>query len=79
MEADFENIRLGRGGAVNLSATIPANLLVVAGVPIKLSYLKITSGRGAWLALTSPPAGVEATTTYDTGATTSYGLWVQNT
>jgi hypothetical protein len=62
----------------HLSATIPANLLVVAGVPIQLSFLTITAGRGTWLALTSPPAGIKAVTTYDTGATTSFALSVQN-
>ena len=65
--------------AYHLSATIPQNLLLVAGVPIKLSSITVTAGRGSWLALNSPPAGVEAVTTYDTGATTSYTLWVQNT
>ena len=70
--------RLSGPFAYHLSATIPGNLLVVAGVPIKLSYLTITAGRESWLALTSPPAGIKVTTTYDTGATTSYTLLVQN-
>jgi hypothetical protein len=71
--------RLGGRFAYHLSATIPENLLLVAGVPIELSEITITAGRGSWLALTSAPAGVEATTTYTSGATTSYTLWVQNT
>jgi hypothetical protein len=71
--------RLAGRFAYHLSATIPNNLLVVAGVPIELSSLTITAGRGSWLALTSAPAGVEATTTYNNGATTSYTLYVQNT
>lgn len=71
--------RLAGRFAYHLSATIPQNLLLVAGVPIELSSITITAGRGSWLALTSPPAGVEAVTTYANGATTSFTLGVQNT
>lgn len=65
--------------AYHLSATIPENLRVVAGVPVKLTYLTITAGRGRWLALTSAPAGIKVSTGFDTGATTSYMLWVADT
>jgi hypothetical protein len=68
--------RLSGMFAYHLSATIPQDLQVVAGVPIKLSYLTITAGRGTWLALTSPPAGIKVVTTYDTGASNSYMLYV---
>jgi hypothetical protein len=65
--------------AYHLSATIPQDLRVVAGVPIKLTSLQVTAGRGNWLATTNSPAGIKITTTYDTGATTSYRVWVQDT
>lgn len=62
----------------HLSATIPQNLLLVAGVPIKLTALSINAGRGNWLATTNSPAGIKVVTTYDTGATTSALVWVQD-
>jgi hypothetical protein len=62
----------------HLSATIPENLRVVAGVPIKLTDLTITAGRGTWLATTNSPAGIKVQTGYDNGATTSYQVWVQD-
>jgi hypothetical protein len=64
--------------AYRLSATIPQNLRIVAGVPIKLSSLTITAGRGKWLAITGAPAGIRVQTGYEGGASTSYLLWVQD-
>lgn len=63
----------------HLTAVIPKELRVVAGVPIKLTSLKITAGRGKWLAISSAPAGIEVDTSYSTGFKTSYLVWVQNT
>ena len=63
----------------HLSAVIPENLRIVAGVPIKLTYLVVTAGRGDWLATTNAPAGIKIQTTYDSGATTSNMVWVQDT
>jgi hypothetical protein len=54
--------------AYHLSATIPPILRVVAGVPIKLTELQISAGRGTWLATTAPPAGIKIVTTFSTGA-----------
>jgi hypothetical protein len=62
----------------HLSAVIPKELRVVAGVPIKLTSLKITAGKGKWLAITSAPAGIEVDTSYSTGFKTSALVWVQN-
>jgi hypothetical protein len=64
--------------AYHLSAVIPKELRVVAGVPIKLTSLEITAGRGKWLAITSAPAGIEVDTSYSTGFKTSALVWVQN-
>jgi hypothetical protein len=63
----------------HLSATIPPELQIVAGVPIELTSLTITAGRGKWLALSAAPAGVKVVTHFNNGAVTSYQLWVQNT
>jgi hypothetical protein len=65
--------------AYHLSVVVPKNLRVVAGVPIKLTSLRINAGKARWLALTSAPAGVQVATTYSTGFKTSFMLWVQNT
>jgi hypothetical protein len=62
----------------HLSAVIPQDLRVVAGVPIKLTDLEVTAGRGSWLATTNAPAGIKVQTTYDSGATTSNTVWVQD-
>jgi hypothetical protein len=35
--------------AYKLTATVPSNLRIVAGVPIELTSLKVTAGKGAWL------------------------------
>jgi hypothetical protein len=63
----------------HLSATIPQNLQVVAGVPIELTNLYITAGRGTWLATTNAPAGIQIVSTFNTGATTSELVWVGDT
>lgn len=63
----------------HLSATIPENLRIVAGVPIEFTYLHLTAGRGNWLALSGPPAGVKASASFNNGATIGYQLWIQNT
>jgi hypothetical protein len=70
--------RLSGEFVYHLSATIPQNLRVVAGVPIKLTSLDVTAGRGQWLATTNSPAGIKIQTTYDSGATTSNMVWVQD-
>jgi hypothetical protein len=62
----------------HLSTKIPKNLQVVAGVPIKLTSLRITAGKGKWLAITAVPAGIKVDTRYQTGFHTSYLLWVQD-
>lgn len=62
----------------HLHATIPENLRIVAGVPIELTSLTITAGRGSWLATTNSPAGIKVVTSYDTGAITSVLVWVQD-
>jgi hypothetical protein len=70
--------RAGGDFTYRLSATIPPNLQVVAGVPIKYTSLQITAGRGTWLSLTSPPAGLKVLTTFSDGTTISAMVWVQN-
>jgi hypothetical protein len=62
----------------HLSATIPPILQVVAGVPIKLTDLHITAGKGKWLELTSSPSGVKVVSTFDNGATESTLIYLQN-
>jgi hypothetical protein len=64
--------------AYHLTATIPENLRVVVGVPIELTFLDITAGRGTWLATTTAPGGIKIQSTYDTGATTWYQVWVED-
>jgi hypothetical protein len=71
--------RLKGNFTYRLSATIPSNLRVVAGVPINLTSLTITAGRGSWLALTGAPAGIKVQTGYSNGASSAYMIWVQNT
>lgn len=70
--------RVGGKFTYHLTATIPENLRVVAGVPIKLTDLEITAGRGNWLATTNAPAGIKIQTTFDTGASVAYQVWVQD-
>lgn len=62
----------------HLSATIPQNLRIVAGVPIKLTSLNVSAGRGRWLATTGTPAGIRIMTTFDNGLHTSYEVWVHD-
>lgn len=62
----------------HLSATIPENLRIVAGVPIKLTSLNVTAGRAKWLATTNAPGGIRIMTTFDNGLHTSYEVWVHD-
>jgi hypothetical protein len=62
----------------HLSATIPDNLRIVAGVPIKLTSLHLSAGKGKWLELTSAPAGVKIVTTFDNGFSDSDMVFLQN-
>ena len=71
--------RLSGQFTYHLSATIPEDLRIVAGVPIKLTWLSVTARRGDWLATTNAPGGIKVQTTYDSGATTSSMVWVQDT
>jgi hypothetical protein len=68
--------RLRGNFAYHLAATIPENLRLVAGVPVKLTSLTITAGRARWIALTGAPAGLKVLTHFDNGAADSYMLWV---
>ena len=61
-----------------ISSSIPNNLRVVAGVPINLTELDMTVGRGSWIALDGAPAGIKVQTGYINGASQSYQIWVQN-
>jgi hypothetical protein len=70
--------RLRSAFTYHLSVTIPNNLLLVAGVPIRLTSLRITAGRGDWLAITAPPAGIKVVTTFNNGASDSTLVEVQN-
>ncbi len=62
----------------HLSATIPDNLRIVAGVPIKLTSLHLSAGKGKWLELTSAPSGVKIVTTFDNGFQDSDMVFLQN-
>lgn len=62
----------------HLSTTIPQNLRIVAGVPIELTDLHVTAGRGTWLATTNSPAGIKVTATFNTGQQDSYMIWAQD-
>jgi hypothetical protein len=53
--------------AYHLSATIPPQLRVVAGVPIKFTGLQLSAGRGTWLSVTAPPSGIKLVTTFSDG------------
>jgi hypothetical protein len=70
--------RLPGNFTYHLTATIPENLRVVAGVPIKLTDLEVTAGGGDWLATTNAPAGIKVQTTFDNGASVAYQVWVQD-
>jgi hypothetical protein len=71
--------RPGGNWAYHLSSRIPENLQVVAGVPINLTSLTITAGKGKWLGLAGAPAGLKVQTGYANGATSSYMIMVSNT
>ena len=71
--------RLRGNFTYHLSATIPQNLQIVAGVPIELTDLNVTAGRGTWLATTNVPAGIKVLTTFNNGATISYLVWAKDT
>jgi hypothetical protein len=71
--------RLRGNYTYHLHVTIPQDLRVVAGVPIKVTLLHIVAGHAKWLALTAAPAGVKVLTTFDNGAKISAQVWLQNT
>jgi len=48
---------MGGKWAYSLAASIPQDLQVVAGVPIELTYLAVTAGKGSWLATTACTGG----------------------
>jgi hypothetical protein len=64
--------------AYHLSATIPQVLRLVAGIPIKLTALHISAGKGTWLATTAAPSGVKVVTTFSDGATDTDEVLVEN-
>jgi hypothetical protein len=64
--------------AYHLSATIPDRLRVVAGVPIKFTGLQVSAGRGTWLAITAPPAGIKLVTSFSDGTKIIGMVSVQN-
>lgn len=65
--------------AYHLSATIPQILRVVAGVPVKLTALNITAGRGTWLTTTAPPSGIKIVTTFSDGTRITGSVQVSDT
>jgi hypothetical protein len=71
--------RLHGNYTYHLHVTVPQDLRIVAGVPIKLTLLHIVAGRGKWLSLTAAPQGVKVVTTFDNGAKISAQVWLQNT
>jgi hypothetical protein len=70
--------RLAGRFAYHLSATIPPRLLVVAGVPIRFTALRVSAGRGTWLATTAPPAGIKIVTSFSDGTKITGFVWVQD-
>jgi hypothetical protein len=62
--------------AYSLHVTIPQVLQVVAGVPIELTFLNVTAGKGTWLETTScGPGGhwpFSVTTGYNTGGSSKF-------
>jgi hypothetical protein len=63
--------------AYSLSVTVPKNLRIAAGVPIELTSLHVTAGKGAWLATTGcGPGGrwpFQVTTYYENPNTNATG------
>jgi hypothetical protein len=59
-----------------LHASIPRDLQIVAGIPLRLEQLHITAGRGDWVATTSCPADhrwkYHVESNFDTGQTITY-------
>jgi hypothetical protein len=54
--------------AYTLSVTVPNNLRIVAGVPIELTSLSVSAGKGSWLATTGCTGGhwpFAVTTSYE--------------
>jgi hypothetical protein len=68
--------KVGGQWSYKLHATIPKALQVVAGIPIRVSKLHITAGRGDWIATTSCPSDhrwrYHSETLFTTGATIRY-------
>lgn len=48
--------------AYELTVDIPGELQVVGGIPIFLRDLRVTAGRGDWLAVSRPPTAIGVTT-----------------
>jgi hypothetical protein len=69
--------RTGGKWAYKLDVSVPQELQVVAGIPIELTYLNVTAGKGSWLETTGCSGGkwpFQVTTDYkdpNTGATGS--------
>jgi len=62
--------------AYSLSVTVPTNLRIVAGVPIELTSLSVTAGKGSWLETTSCNGGhwpFSVTTSYENPNTNATG------
>ena len=49
--------RTGGKWSYSLSVSVPGNLQIVAGVPIELTTLTVTAGKGSWLETTGCPGG----------------------
>jgi hypothetical protein len=68
--------KVGGPWSYKLHATIPKSLQVVAGIPIRVSKLHITAGRGDWIATTSCPSDhrwrYHTETLFTTGARIRY-------
>ena len=62
--------------AYELNVTVPQNLRIVAGVPIELTYLNVSAGKGHWLDTTGCDHGkwpFSVTTTYENPNTDAQG------
>jgi hypothetical protein len=67
--------KLGGKYSYKLHVIVPPILQVVAGVPIELTFLNVTVGKGTWLATTSCSGGhwpFSVATGYSTGGTASF-------
>ena len=68
--------KMGGKWAYSLSVTVPENLRIVAGVPIELTSLSVTAGKGSWLETIGCPGGrwpFSVTTTYEDPNTMATG------